>query len=165
MAFYQNLEGPALDAWKKTVKVLRTRAISELKLPEEEVIVRSLRPEDIGMSTSASTFNISTTGWNTLIDNKTINDNRFVSINGILLGESGTSVVTQLKVTRMGEDVRYWQIQDINFLESPLVYFDDPVTIDQNTSLTIKAFALATDSEWRCTFLGVVAEKKGLLVV
>jgi hypothetical protein len=162
MAYYEKLEGPALDAYRKTVELLKAKAMKELK--GTEIIVRSLRPEDIGLTTAASTFNISSTGWNTII-NHTIADGRFVSINGLLLGESGTSVVTQLKVTRMGEDVRYWHIQDVNFLNSPVIYFDDPVTVDQNTTLTIQAYALATDSEWRCTFIGAVAEKKGLLVV
>jgi len=163
MAYYEKLEGPALSAYRAMVNKLREKALRELKLGAEDIIIRQLRPEDLGLSTAASTFNISSTGWNTIIDT-TIADNRFVGIHGVLIGESGTSVVTQLKVTRAGQDVRYWHIQDVNFLESPVIYFDDPVTVDQNTSITIKAYALATDSEWRCTFLGAVAEKRGLLV-
>jgi len=164
MGFYTTLEGPALEAYRQMVNTLLSKAMKELKLSRDQIVIRQLRPEDIGLTTAASTFNVASTGWNTLIDNKTIADNRFVGIHGILIGESGTSVVSQLKVTRMGQDVRYWVIQDINFLESPVIYFDDPVTIDQNTTLTIKGYALATDGEWRCTFLGAVAEKKGLLV-
>jgi len=155
MAFYEKLEGPALVAYTKTLNIVKTRAIQE----------RMLRPEDLGLSTPVWTFNISSANaWNTIIDNAQIADSRFVGIYGLLLGESGTSVVTQLKVTRMGEVVRYWQIQDVNFLESPVIYFDDPITIDQNTTIKIEAYADATDSEWRATFLGVVAEKRGLLV-
>jgi len=165
VAYYEKLEGAALAAYRQTVATLVAKAQQELKLSRDQIVTRMLRPEDIGLPNAASTFNItSANAWNTIIDEATIGDSRFVSINGILLGESGTSVVTQLKITRSGEDVRYWQIQDVNFLESPIIWFDDPVTIDQNTTLTIKAWALATDSEWRCTFLGAVAEKKGLLV-
>ncbi|MCD6493900.1 MAG: hypothetical protein J7K36_08950 [Archaeoglobaceae archaeon] len=165
MAFYEKLEGPALEAYRTTLTKVRSKAMEELKLGPEEIVTRMLRPEDLGLSTPVWTFNISSSdAWNTIIDNATISDNRFVGIYGVLLGESGVSAVTQLKVTRAGEDVRYWQIQDINFLESPQIYFDDPVTVDQNTTITIKAYATATDSDWRCSFLGVVAEKKGLLV-
>ncbi|MCD6138676.1 MAG: hypothetical protein J7J91_08970 [Deltaproteobacteria bacterium] len=165
MAFYTKLEGPALDAWRATQRILVARAMKELKLGRDEIVVRDLIPQDLGLSTPVFTFNISSTGWNTIVNETAIADNRFISINGILLGESGTSVVTQLKVTRAGQDVRYWHIQDINYMESPIVYFDDPITVDQNTTITIKAYATATDSDWRCTFLGKVVERKGLLVV
>lgn len=162
MVYYEKLEGVALDAYRAMLSKLREKAMTELKLNYDQVVTRMLRPEDLGLSTPVWTFSVSS-GWNTIIDH-TIGDNRFVGIYGILLGESGTSVVTQLKVSRAGEDVRYWQIQDVNFLESPQIYFDDPVTIDQNTVLTIRAYATGTDTDWRCSFLGVVAEKKGLLV-
>ena len=164
MALYEKLAGPALEAYRKMAAKLFRKAMKELKLSRDQLTFRMLRPEDLGLSTPVWTFNISSANaWNTIIDT-TIADCRFVGIHGVLIGESGTSVVTQLKVTRMGEDVRYWQIQDVNFLESPVVYFDDPITVDQNTSITIKAYATATDSDWRCSFLGIVVEKRGLLV-
>jgi len=165
MTYYEKLEGPAMEAWRKSLSAIKQRAMTELKVGEEGIIVRQLRPDDIGASSNSSTFNVSSAGWNTIINAAQIANNRFVSINGVLVAESGTSVVSMLRVTRMGQVVRYWNVQDINFLQSPIIYFDDPITVDQNTSLTIEAYGMATDSSWRCNFLGNVAERKGLLVV
>jgi hypothetical protein len=162
MAIYEKLEGPAMQAYREMYSNLKSRAVSQLKLPEEEVIMRALRPEDVGLSDPVFTFSVSS-GWNTIIDTD-IADSRFVGIHGILIGESGTSVVTQIKVTRMGQTKRYWHVQDVNFLESPVIYFDDPIIVDQNTKLTIEAYATGSDTDLRLTFLGAVAEKKGLLV-
>ena len=84
MAFYEKLEGAALDAYVQMVRKLRETAASELKLPEEELVFRPLRPEDLGLTTPEWTFNVASTAtWNKIIDAKTIADNRFVGINGI----------------------------------------------------------------------------------
>lgn len=164
MAYYEKLEGAALQAYREMVRTLKEKAMKELKLSEGELITRMLRSDDIGASVASSTFNVSAAGWNTIIDSKTVADNRFVGINGVLVAESGTSVVSQLRITKMGDIKRYWVIQDVNFLESPVVYFDDPITVDQNTTIKVEAYGMATDSEWRCNFIGAVVEKKGLLV-
>jgi len=165
MAYYFKLEGNALAAYNKMVHVLIDKAMRELKLPREEVVVRPLRPEDVGLTTPVWTFNVaSANAWNIMINEKIINDNRFVGINGVLYGESGTGAVTQLEITRQGEIKRYWQVQDVNFLEDAAVFFDDPVTVDQNTTITVKGYATAIEADLRLSFLGAVAEKRGLLI-
>jgi len=165
MAYYFKLEGKALEAYNAMVAKLEEKAMRELKLSRDEIVIRPLRPEDLGLTTPEWTFNIASSGaWNTMIDNKTIADNRFVGINGVLIEESGEMAVTQLKITRMGQDKRFWQIQGINYLEDSCIFFNDPITVDQNTTLTIKGYARATDSDFQCVFLGAVAEKKGVLI-
>ena len=165
MAYYLNLEGTALDAHKRMIDELTKKAVEQLRLPPDQLTVRMLRPQDLGLPNGASTFNVATANAdNAIVSAQVIADNRFVGINGVLIGESGTSVVTQLRISRAGKDKRIWQIQDINFTESNIVWFDDPVIIEQNMPITINAYALATDAEWRATFLGAVVEKKGLLV-
>jgi len=163
--YYKKLEGPALEAYRAMVAKLKEKAMKELKLGPDEIVIRPLRPEDIGLSTPEWTFNLSSSGaWNTVIDNKTISDNRFVGINGVLVEESGEMAGTQVKITRMGQDVRYWQIQGANMTEDSTLYFDDPVTIDQNTTLTVQIYARSTDSDFQLCFLGAVAEKRGVLI-
>lgn len=165
MAMYFKLEGPALEAYRQMVKDLKEKAMREMKLPESEIIVRSLRPEDLELSTPEWTFNIaSSAAWNTMVNNQTIDSNRFVGICGVLIAESGESAVSQIKITRMGQDKRFWQIQGINYLEDAVVFFDDPIIVDQDTPLTISGYGVSTDSAFKCIFIGAVAEKKGLLV-
>jgi len=165
MAYLFKLEGRALEAYNVMVAKLKEKAMRELKLPESEIVIRPLRPEDLGLSTPEWTFNVgSATAWNTEIDNTTIADNRFVGINGVLIEESGEMGCTQIKITRMGQDVRYWQIQGVNYLEDSCIFFDDPVTIDQNTTLTVKFYCRTADTDFQCCFLGAVAEKRGVLV-
>lgn len=165
MAYYFSLEGPAMEAYRKMLGELKAKAMKELKLEEDEIIVRMLRPEDIGLSNPEWTFNVASgDAWNTGMVNTAIADNRFVGIHGILIEESGAQAGLQLKVTRMGQVKRYWHIQGVNTLESPTIFFDDPIMAEQNTTLTIDIYATAADADFRLCFLGAVAEKKGLLV-
>jgi hypothetical protein len=146
------------------VAKLQERAMKELKLPPAEIVVRPLRPEDLGLSTAEWTFSLTSGAWATAVNNVSIGDNRFIGINGILVEESGEMAGTQIKITREGQDVRYWHIQGVNYLQDSMIFFDDPVTMGQNTALTIKIYARATDTDFQCCFLGAVAEKRGVLV-
>ena len=165
MAYYQKLEGPAMQAFELMVSELFGKAKKELKLDKPDLVLRPLRPEDIGLTTPKFEFNIATAdAWNTLIDNKAIADNRFVGINGVLYAKSAQGVVAQLEIKRAGDVKRYWQIQDINYWEDATVFFDDPVLVDQNQPINIRAYATATSSTERICFLGAVVEKRGLLI-
>jgi len=160
------MEGTAMEAYRAMIGTLKKKAMQELKLPEGEIIVRSLRPEDLGLTNPDWTFTITANSWNLLAPNYTVADNRFVGVNAVFVAESGEQAVTQLKVTSMGKDKRYWQIQGANFLQDQTEYFDDPITVDQNTPITIMGYAPSgtSDTAFRCIFLGAVAEKKGVLV-
>lgn len=163
MAVYYELRDVALEAYREMIRDLQSKAMRELKLGAEGLVVRPLRATDLGLSTPVWSFSIaSSSAWNTLI-NTSIADNRFVGINGVLYGETDRGVVTELKVTRAGDVKRYWPIEDINLLENPAIFFDDPVTVDQNQPIKIEAYATGTGTE-RITFLGAVVEKKGLLI-
>lgn len=167
MAFYYKLEGPAKTAYDRMVDELYKLAETELKKSRAELILRSLRPKDIDSSLNPEwTFNISSGGaWNTMVDNKTILDNRFVGINGIFYPKStGDQAVSQIKITKAGEVVRYWQIQGINYTENLAIYFDDPFIVKQNTPITIQGWGVTTGATEKIVFRGMVVEKAGLLV-
>jgi len=164
MAYYFSLEGPAMQAYREMLADLKAKAMQELRVSEDEITVRMLRPEDLGLANPEWTFNLAAAdAWNTSMVTTTIGDNRFVGINGILVEESGAQAGLQLKVVRMGQTKRYWHIQGANTLESPTIFFDDPIIIDQNTPLVIDIYATAVDADFRLCFLGAVAEKKGIL--
>lgn len=165
MVSMAKLEGVSLEAVRQGHSEIKEKAIQQLGLKTDEIVTRELRPEDVGLTTPEFTFNIASgTAWNTMIDAKTIDDNRFVMIYGVRLCESTDSPVSQLKLTRAGQVKRYWQIQGANYNEDAVVYFTDPVIIDQNTSLTLEGYGVTTDTAFKCVLLGEVVEKKGLLI-
>ena len=166
MAFYYKLEGPAKSAYDKMQTGLEGIARKELKLKDpKSIVTRELRPEDVGLSTPEWTFNVTpAAAWFTMVNNQSISDNRFVGINGIFYPKSTDQAVSQIKITREGQDVRYWPIQGINYQENLAVYFDDPIIVKQNTPITIEGYAVSTGATEKICFLGLVAEKEGLLV-
>jgi len=166
MAYYFQLAGTqAESAMEQMIAQLKSKAKQSLKTTsDDDIIVRPLRPEDVGLSTPEWTFNIaSANAWNLNQLNTTIADNRWIGINGILYAMSSTQAVTQLKVKRAGQNKRYWQVQGINFLENASIFFSDPVIIEENTNLTVDMYAIATGSTEKIIFLGAVVEKKGIL--
>ncbi len=173
MAFYPQLKGAALVAHQKMVAVLRQRAMKELSLPAASIVLRSIRPQDVGLSTAVWSFSItSTTLYNTIINDFTILDNRFVGINGVfydpataLVGTT-TELISQLRITRMGALKREWNIQEISSQDDKVEYVDDPIVVDQNTTLKVEAFnaTTSTDPNHEIGFKGMVAEKRGLLI-
>ena len=163
MTFYFKLENNAYDAYLAMIEVLKARAQRALGLDMSDIIVRSLRPEDVGLATPEWVFNITDATWNTLV-NVQLSDQRFIGINGLVYAESGAQAVSQVKITRMGQDKRLWQTQGINFLENSAIFVDDPVLCDQNTNLTITGYGVADSVDEHIVFMGVVAEKRGLLL-
>lgn len=161
MTYYYYFKGVPLVTYNQLVQELKRRAIREL--PEEDIIIRPLRPEDLGLATPEWTFNIATTTWNVMI-NTTIADLTWIGIYGIIYANSDTQSVTQLKITSMNNIERYWQIQACNFTESASFFFDDPVMIDQNTNITINGYGVANEVAEKICFLGVVVEKEGILI-
>jgi len=150
-----------LIIYSKLVQELKRRARRELT--EEEIVIRPLRPEDLGLATPEWTFNIVTTTWNVMI-NITIADLTWIGIYGVLYAMSDTQAVSQLEMKSMGNTERYWQIQGCNFTENSSFFFDDPVLIDQNTNLTINGYGVANEANEKICFLGVVVEKEGILI-
>lgn len=161
MTYYYYFKGVPLAVYSKLVQELKRRAMSEL--PEEDIIIRPLRPEDLGLATPEWDFNIVTTVWNTMI-NTTIADLTWIGIYGILYANSDTQSVTQLKVWSMGNVERYWHIQACNYTENSTFFFDDPVMVDQNTSILMEGYGVANNANEKICFLGVVIEKKGMLI-
>lgn len=160
MAYYYKLEGTALEARKRMLEAMTSKAKTELRAP---VIRRQLRPEDVGL-TGEWSFATGGTGWVDYIASRTVADNTFLGIYGIRnLTTSTPQAVTQLRVTRAGSLVRYYDIQGINQLENPEVFFDDPITIDQNVTMKIEAYARASATE-KLALIGDVVEKVGILI-
>jgi len=174
MAFYHELKGIALDATNKCCNEILKRAQEQLGLPREEIILRPLRPEDIGWNPLGVTpkFKVglaTTLGWNNLVATYTIADNRFVCITGVFTEESTPTRIHQIKINRAGSDARIWNVQRVSLQDDHEMHVDDPIIIDQNTQLTITGYngLLTTTgtSTWEeFGMIGCVAEKRGMLI-
>jgi hypothetical protein len=176
MAFYPELKGPALEAHRAMVSLLKRKAMDELQLTEDQIVVRDLRPEDYGSSSADLYYDITQAAtWNTVINAQTIADNRWIGVSGFFCG-AGTAassagalgpntILTQIRVTRKGSLARYWWVQPVINWADHTGYVDDPFTADPNTTLTLETydrFNSASHSNWG--FIGAVIEKKGVLV-
>jgi len=166
MAYQLNFEGKALDAYNAMVAERIATAMKEGNLARDDLTVRMLRPEDLGLSNPEFTFSITAAQWNTSQISTTVSNNRWIGINGIILEETATpSAGTQLKFKLAGRDARYWQIQGINTTQNSTLFFQDPLTVDANTNITMDIYGKTTDTDYRLVLLGVVVEKKGILTM
>jgi len=168
---YPKLKGPALEAYRQMVSTLKQKAMKELGLPESEIVIRSLRPDDLGGKASLSTldfnFGSNSVTWDAVVNGRTIADNRFVGINGFFFSGTAGGEMTawsQVKVTKMGAVSRYWNVAPVEFWEDSTCYFDDPITVDQNTTVTVETWTRDTGSHFNWGLIGAVAEKRGLLI-
>ena len=167
--FYPKLEGVSLEAHRTAVAKLTERAKKELKLGDEGIIKRSLRPEDLGLIGRWAFTITSTSGYHTMVNAATISNTKFVSLEGVFYPKSSAQLITQLRIDRAGSIVRYWSIQGVNFLQDNMIFFDDPITLDQNQPITISGYNPTTStnagaSPEEIVLIGTVVEKRGLTV-
>ena len=177
MAWYPELKGPALDAYRRMVSALKAKAMKELNLSDKEIVVRDLRPADLGENSSTPDYNVGLTAltWTSIVDSVTVSDNRFIGINGFMVINSSTAgagscavdvpTVEQIRITRKGTTAKYYQVKQIGYFDNNIGYCDDPVTVDQNTTITIEGLARnASSIGGKFDILGVVVEKRGILI-
>jgi len=166
VSFNLKLEGESLDAYNRMVTELEGKAMTQLGLPRSEIVVRPLRPEDMGFTTPQwacpAIADSATNSWNNIINTYTIADNRFIGVMGLHrgFGQGATNAFSQLKITKAGKLARIWNIQAIEDFVGNTAYFSDYFTVDQNNVLTIQGYALVGTTD-KMVFLGAVAEKRG----
>lgn len=174
--FYPELEGNALKAYEDMCAKLKSKAMKELGLGPDAIILRPLKPTDLGygvddwsgMQSGAS--QAITAGWSSSVIQTTIANGRWVGINGICINEvrgAGTfapSLLNQIRITREGSDARFWDVEHVSLFEDHTGFADDPVTIDQQTSVTINMYARAAATLYNTQFIGAVAEKRGITI-
>jgi len=169
MTFYPELKGAPLQAYRDMVNDMYARAMDELGLSRNELVMRPLKPTDLGPDISTVNnewrfgFSGGNTAWSDIVPDRTIADNRFVGISGVYHAEAITAV-SQVKIKRMGSDVRYWHVHPITQFVHKVGYADDPVIIDQNTTITISAWSRTASTTVDFGFIGAVVERKGLLI-
>jgi len=165
MTFYGDLKGVPLDAYNKCCNEVLRRAQEQLGLPREEIILRDLRSDDLGVTGKWKFSVTSTSGWNTLVNTYEIADNRFICISGMFT-EMATPAVHSIRITRAGSVARWWNVQRIALQDDNEMHFDDPIIVDQGQTITIEGYngLTATTTAEELGFIGCIAEKRGLVI-
>lgn len=166
MAYYFELKGPAYTALIAGVQKITKECMVEGHLAEDEMVVRSLRPEDFGLSNPSWDWNIASgSAWNTVRTSTTFADMTWCCVIGFCDKEA-TRLVSEIEFTRKGKLSRIWTNQQTHAQESKTTYVDDPITIGQREAYQIRMYESTggTNSTYELAFIGVIAEKRGLVV-
>ena len=166
MTFYTELAGNALLAWKQGSDKIKAKAAGELGLTTDGLIVRQLRPEDLGSTYPWWELNqVATQTWTafTGVTTDTIADNRFCYVGGVYYNGNAQEL-HQVRITREQSVARYWVVTPIRSWESRTAWADDGWTVDQNTIITIEGICSSVSTLTEFDFVGLTAEKRGLLI-
>lgn len=167
MVKYPVFQGQAVDAYNKMVNIMVNKLKTEQGLPDDQIVVRDMRPEDImgnantyypAIGGQAGTFTDLVSGG------ATVANNRFVGIYGVY-SNATDGAFNQLRITRKGSTSRFYETNSIRLWQHRTAWFTDPITVDQNTNITV-AFSQRTNlgSMADYALIGLVVEKRGLLV-
>ncbi len=137
---------------------IKRRAMAELGLPESEVIIRPLRPQDIGLSTPEWTDTTGSGAWADYV-NTTVGDQKFLLINGAQKIDDDSDA---LRITREGKVTAIWNLQACQKLRDKSLYFE-PVLCDQNTLLHIEHYGNDAQTS-KLILFGSIAEPRGLTI-
>ena len=149
--FYKS-EEIFLNAYNMASNEILRRIREQLKLPEEEIILRSLIPQDLELEKPLSNFNLEK-GWNKDVI-EIIPKRRFIAINGLTIPK--TCSISQIIIWRGKNKVRHWHIEGFK----GTYLFDDPFLIDMNQLLKIDMYSESKKKQ-KLIFHGSVTEERG----
>jgi len=134
-------------------------AMKQLGLPESELTVRSLIPQDLGLTTWS--LNLAAIGWNNGVINTTIADNRFVCITGI--SYSGTAAES-VRVRVGASTVAQFSIEQVPGITTTHHIDIAPILAQQNLPVVVDVYASAISATDNVIFEGATIEKRGMLL-
>lgn len=133
-------------------------AMQQLGLPESELTVRSLIPQDLGLATWS--FNLAVAGtWNTVI-NTSVADNRFLCITGV--DYSGTAA-EQVRVNVGASTVAQFSIEQVPGITTTHHVDISPIFAQQNLPVRVEVYASAISATDNVILEGTTIEKRGMV--
>ena len=138
---------------------LVSMASQQLGIPASELVVRGLRPEDCGLTTSWNFTSTVANTWENWVTH-TVADNTFISIQGVSYG--GTNFA-QARIQAGARYSGYWNLSFISGLVSQLYYEPQPIIIQQNQTIIIDVISKAAATE-SINLMGTVVQRRGLVV-
>lgn len=134
-------------------------AQQQLGLPESELTIRSLLPQDLGLNTWS--LNLAAVGWNNGVINTAIADNRFLCITGV--SYAGTSA-EQVRVRVGASTVANFNIERIAGITTTHHIDITPILAQQNLPVVVDVFASAISATDNVILTGTTIEKRGMLL-
>jgi len=135
-------------------------AMQQLGLPESELTVRSLIPQDLGLTTWS--LNLATANaWNSGVISTSVADNRFLCITGV--SYSGTAA-EQVRVRVGASTVAQFSIEQVPGITTTHHIDITPILAQQNLPVSVDVYASAISGTDNVILEGTTIEKRGMLV-
>jgi len=150
------LAEPVPESPKTPEEEALSKAMGEMRLSREDIVVRNLLPSDFGLTTFS--FNVNP-GWNTIISNS-VPDQTYILLKGLFY--TGTNV-TQVKISIGAAAREVWSISGIAAMENKVYRDMTPSLASQNQLIRIEVYAQNAGTE-NINFDGQVFEKRGITV-
>jgi len=135
-------------------------AMQQLGLPESELTVRSLLPQDLGLTTWSLNL-ASANSWNSGVINTTIADNRFCCITGV--SYAGTSA-EQVRVQVGASTVAQFSIERATGITTTHHIDIAPILAQQNLPVRVDVYASAISATDNVILEGITVEKRGMVL-
>ena len=142
----------------------RERAIAlaqkQLGLPIEELTVRSLIPQDLGLTTWSLNL-ANTNAWNNGVINTVVADNRFLCITGV--SYAGTSAES-VRVRVGASTVANFNIERIAGITTTHHIDITPILAQQNLPVSVDVYASVVSATDNVILVGTTVEKRGMVL-
>jgi len=135
-------------------------AEQQLGLSRDQLTVRSLRPNDLGLGSIWSVNLANINSWNTVI-NTTVADNTFICLNSV--SYSGTAAES-VRVIAGSSVVAEFNIERIPGISTTQTASIPDIIVEQNLPIRIEVYASAVSATDNLIISGTVVEKRGMLV-
>ncbi len=135
-------------------------AKQQLGLPESELTVRSLIPQDLGLTTWSLNL-ANANAWNTGVINTNVADNRFLCITGV--SYAGTSA-EQVRVSVGASTVANFNIERVAGITTTHHIDIAPILAQQNLPVRVDVYASAVSATDNVILVGHTIEKRGMVL-
>lgn len=135
-------------------------AMQQLGLPESELTVRSLIPQDLGLTTWSLNL-AAANAWNAGVINTSVADNRFLCITGV--SYSGTAA-EQIRVRVGASTVAQFSIEQVPGITTTHHIDIAPIFAQQNLPVQVDVYASAISATDNVILEGTTVEKRGMVV-
>jgi len=135
-------------------------AKQQLGLPESELTVRSLIPQDLGLTTWSLNLAVAN-AWNSGVINTSVADNRFLCITGV--SYSGTAA-EQVRVRVGASTVAQFSIEHVPGITTTHHIDISPILAQQNLPVVVDVYSSAISGTDNVILEGTTVEKRGMVV-
>ncbi len=135
-------------------------AQQQLGLPESELTVRSLIPQDLGLTTWSLNL-ANANAWNTGVINTNVADNRFLCITGVSYAGSAAESV---RVRVGASTVAHFSIEQVPGITTTHHIDITPILAQQNLPVVVDVYASAVSATDNVILEGTTVEKRGMLL-